>query len=161
MVQRAMTQTRELARGLSPVRLEAEGLTDALHELAASTRKVFGCECRCRCDPPVPIPDHAVAIHLYRIAQEAVSNAIKHGKARRIEIGLAANGKAATLSVSDNGVGMPQKIRKRAGMGLRIMRYRAESIGGMLTVQPGPGGGTRVECTVPEGLLSPEARNAR
>ena len=63
MVRRAMTQTRELARGLSPVRLEAEGLTDALRELAAGTRKVFGCDCRCRCDPPVLVPDHTVAIH--------------------------------------------------------------------------------------------------
>lgn len=88
MVQRAMTQTRELAQGLSPVRLEAEGLTDALRELAAGTRKVFRCACRCRCDPPVLVPDHTVAVHLYRIAREAVSNAIKHGKARRIEISL-------------------------------------------------------------------------
>ena len=92
MVQRAMTQTRELARGSSPVRLEAEGLADALRELAAGTKKVFGCDCRFRCDPPVLVPNHTVAIHLYRIAQEAVSNAIKHGQARRIEISLTAQG---------------------------------------------------------------------
>ena len=161
MVQRAMTQTRELARGLSPVRLEAEGLTDALRELAAGTKKVFGCDCRCRCDPPVLVPDHTVAIHLYRIAQEAVTNAIKHGKARRIEISLTANGNSAVLAVSDNGTGIPRKLPKRKGMGLRIMRYRTEVIGGTLQVEPDPGGGSRVVCAVTDGLLPPEARNAK
>ena len=155
MVQRAMTQTRELARGLSPVRLEAEGLADALRELSAGTRKVFGCDCRFRCDPPVLVPDHAVAIHLYRIAQEAVSNAIKHGQARRIEIGLTTKGHSVTLTVKDNGKGVPRKLPKRKGMGLRIMRYRAEVIGGALKVEPNPHGGTRVACSVAVGLLSP------
>jgi PAS domain S-box-containing protein len=162
MVQRAMTQTRDLARGLSPVRLEAEGLTDALRELAAGTRKVFGCDCRFRCDSPVLVPDHSVAIHLYRIAQEAVSNAIKHGQARRIELGLTAKGRSVTLAVADNGTGIPRKLPKRKGMGLRIMRYRAEVIGGAVIVEPQPGGGTRVVCTVTEGLLpSGEERNTK
>jgi PAS domain S-box-containing protein len=162
MVQRAMAQTRELARGLSPVRLEAEGLADALRELAAGTRKVFGCDCRFHCEPPVLVPDHTVAIHLYRIAQEAVSNALKHGQARRIEIGLAATGRAVALTVEDNGKGLPRKLPKRKGMGLRIMRYRAEVIGGALLIEPRPGGGTRVVCTVTEGLLPPvKERNTR
>jgi PAS domain S-box-containing protein len=161
MVQRAMTQTRELARGLSPVRLEAEGLTDALRELAIGTRKVFGCDCRFRCDPPVLVPDHTVAIHLYRIAQEAVSNAIKHGQARRIELSVTAKGRSVTLAVKDNGTGIPRKLPKRKGMGLRIMRYRAEVIGGALLVEPVPGGGSRVVCTVTEGLLPAKARNAK
>ncbi|MGO8931175.1 MAG: PAS domain S-box protein [Limisphaerales bacterium] len=161
MVQRAMTQTRELAQGLSPVRLEAEGLTDALRELAAGTRKVFGCNCRCRCDPPVLVSDHTVAVHLYRIAQEAVNNAIKHGKARRIEISLTANGSTVTLVVTDNGTGIPRKLPKRKGMGLRIMRYRAEVIGGMLLVEPVSGGGARVVCTVSEGLPPAEAKNLK
>ena len=162
MVQRAMTQTRELARGLSPVRLEAEGLADALRELAAGTWKVFGCDCRFHCDPPVLVPDHTVAIHLYRIAQEAVSNAIKHGQARRIEIRLSATGRSVTLAVHDNGVGIPRKAPRRNGMGLRIMRYRAEVIGGALVVEPQVGGGTRVVCTVTEGLLPPgEERNPK
>jgi PAS domain S-box-containing protein len=162
MVRRAMTQTRELARGLSPVRLEADGLADALRELAVGTRKVFGCDCRFRCDPPVLVPDHTVAIHLYRIAQEAVSNAIKHGQARRIEIGLTAKGHSLTLAVKDNGTGIPRKLPKRKGMGLRIMRYRAEVIGGALKVEPHPHGGTQVVCSVAEGLLSPrEEKNTK
>jgi PAS domain S-box-containing protein len=161
MVQRAMTQTRELARGLSPVRLEADGLGDALRELALGTRKVFGCDCRFHCDPPVLVPDHTVAIHLYRIAQEAVSNAIRHGQARRIAIALTAKGRSVTLAMKDNGTGIPRKPPKRKGIGLRIMRYRAEVIGGTLLVEPVPSGGTRVECTVTNGPLPPEARNAK
>jgi signal transduction histidine kinase len=103
--------------------------------------------------------DHAVAIHLYRIAQEAVSNAVRHGKAGRIEIGLTANGKGATLTVSDNGTGMPRKLRKRTGMGLQIMRYRAEVVGATLAVEGVPGEGTQVVCSVTGGELPPEARN--
>jgi len=102
-----------------------------------------------------------VAIHLYRIAQEAVSNALKHGQARRIEIGLTAKGRSITLAVKDNGTGIPRKLPKRKGMGLRIMRHRAEVMGGALLVEPVPGGGTRVVCTVTEELLPPEARNAK
>jgi signal transduction histidine kinase len=109
----------------------------------------------------VLVPDHAVAIHLYRIAQEAVSNAVKHGQARRIEIGLTAKGRSMTLAVKDNGRGIPRKLPKLKGMGLRIMNYRAEVIGGTLRVEPVPGGGTRVLCTVTEGLPPAEARNAK
>ena len=161
MVRHAMSQTRELARGLSPVQLAAEGLTDALHELAAGTRKVFGVECQCRCEPPVLVPDHAVAIHLYRIAQEAVSNAVRHGQAGRIEIGLATNGDAVKLTVSDDGAGMPRKLRKGTGMGLQIMRYRAEVVGGALVVERGPRGGTQVVCSVTEGSLSTAAKHGK
>jgi two-component system, LuxR family, sensor kinase FixL len=161
MVQHAMTQTRDLARGLSPVRLEAEGLTDALRELAAGTRRVFGCDCRFRCHPQVLVPDHTVAIHLYRIAQEAVSNAVRHGKARRIGISLVAEDHAAVLEVKDNGVGLPPKLPRRSGIGLRIMRYRAEVIGGALTVEPLLRGGTRVVCSVAGGLLSPKKGNTK
>ena len=108
------------------------------------------------------VPDHSVAVHLYRIAQEAVSNAIRHGQARRIELGLTANGRSVTLAVADNGTGIPRKLPKRKGMGLRIMRYRAEVIGGAIIVEPHPGGGTRVVCTVTEGLLpSGEERNTK
>jgi two-component system CheB/CheR fusion protein len=161
MVQRAMTQTRELARGLSPVRLEAEGLADALRELAAGTKKVFRCDCRFRCNPPVLVPNHTVATHLYRIAQEAVSNALRHGKARRIDISLAAKGHSVILTVNDNGMGIPCKLPRRTGMGLHIMRYRAEVIGGALKVEPSARGGTRVVCGVAEGLLPSKEDNTR
>jgi two-component system, LuxR family, sensor kinase FixL len=161
MVQHAMTQTRELARGLSPVRLEAEGLADALRELAAGAKKVFRCNCRFRCNPPVLVPNHTVATHLYRIAQEAVSNALRHGKARRIGISLAAKGHSVILTVSDNGIGIPRKLPKQTGMGLHIMRYRAEVIGGAFKVERSACGGTRVVCSVADGLLPTKAVNTR
>jgi PAS domain S-box-containing protein len=152
MVQRAMTQTRELSRGLAPVRLEAEGLAEALRELAAGTRRVFRCDCRFRCDPPADVGDHTMAIHLYRIAQEAVSNALKHGRARGIELSLAVKGHSVTLAVRDNGAGLPREMSNPKGIGLRIMHYRAEVIGGSLVVRRHPRGGTLVVCTVGKDL---------
>jgi PAS domain S-box-containing protein len=150
MVQRAMTQTRELARGLSPVRFEAEGLADALGELALRTRKVFRTDCRFRGSAAVLVREHTTAIHLYHIAQEAVGNAVKHGKARRIDISLTRNAGSLALKVSDNGVGLPRELPKAAGMGLQIMQYRAGVIGGSLSMHRQPGGGTAVVCKITE-----------
>ncbi len=155
MLQRAMAQTRELARGLSPVGLDARGLPDALRKLAAGTRKLFGCNCRFRYESPVLLPNHSVANHLYRIAQEAVNNAFKHGQARRIDIRLGTKGRAITLTVTDNGLGLSRELPARPGMGLRIMRYRARAIGGALRVEARPRGGTRVLCAVKKDLLPP------
>src|SRR6202000_1179129 len=96
-------------RGLSPVTIESEGLMSALHELAANTEKIFHVQCRCDFDKPVAMKDHAAATHLFRIAQEAVSNAIKHGKARRIVISLRDVRGRIILKVSDNGGGFPKR----------------------------------------------------
>jgi PAS domain S-box-containing protein len=158
LTQTAMNQTRELAHGLSPLGLEAEGLMDALRELAERTQKVFHRECKFQCKSPVLVSDPAVSIHLYRIAQEAVNNAIKHGKARRIVIALAAHGNNAILAVEDDGLGIPKQSPKGKGMGLRIMQYRAGVIGGSLLLQRNPNGGITVVCTVLDGLLPPEQR---
>jgi signal transduction histidine kinase len=96
------------------------------------------------------VPDTLASIHLYRIAQEAVSNALKHGKATVIVIRLKRKNGDIILSVADNGTGMPQGMSDHDGMGLRIMSYRAKLIGGDLTIQPRPKSkGTLVECRVP------------
>jgi signal transduction histidine kinase len=158
-VQNAMTQTRELARGLSPVGMEAEGLMEGLRQLAERTSNIFRLECHFRCPAAVLVSDHAVAIHLYRIAQEAVGNAIKHGKAGSVTIALATVGNNLQLGVNDDGIGIPRKRPKTKGMGLRIMQYRAGVIGGSLAVQRNPDGGTTVVCTVTGGLLPAHARN--
>jgi PAS domain S-box-containing protein len=157
MVQQTMTKTRDLARGLSPVRLEAEGLTEALRELAVRIKRVFGIRCQFQCNAPVLVSDHRVAMHLYRIAQEAVGNAIKHGQASRIEIVLSEQGQRLQLAVHDNGAGMPADSFRRNGMGLQIMHYRAEVIGGSVSIQTKPGQGTTVICTVSAGLLGTNA----
>jgi PAS domain S-box-containing protein len=148
-VRDAISQTRSLARGLAPVTLESEGLVSALQELAANTEKMFGVACRFVSGSSALLANSAVAMHLYRIAQEAVSNAIKHGKAREIVIRFEPFGARAVLTVSDNGSGLLSTPPKKGGMGLSIMQYRASMVGGLLSVRNHTGGGVSVVCSVP------------
>jgi PAS domain S-box-containing protein len=149
-VREAIGQTRSLARGLSPVTLESEGLASALNELALNTEKMFGVKCHFDCDSQVPVQNHAMATHLFRLAQEAVSNSIKHGKTGEISIHLKADPGWIYLGVSDNGTGFSlEKTSKSKGMGLRIMKFRAGMIGGTVTVERKTGGGTIVICSAP------------
>ena len=152
-VREAIGQTRSLARGLSPVTLESEGLASALRELAANTEKMFGIACRVECAQAVPNSATATGMHLYRIAQEAVSNAIKHGKATEVVIRLQPANQRLALSITDNGSGFPKAIPRNDGMGLRIMRYRAGMIDGLLSIDQNPTGGTVVSCSVPLRLV--------
>jgi PAS domain S-box-containing protein len=148
-VREAISQTRLLARGMSPVMLDDEGLMTALQELASNTEKMFHIQCEFKCDPPVLVPDPAVATHLFRIAQEAVSNAIKHGKAKRVVLELKSlGGGKIEISASDDGCGFPPRPAEKKGMGLHIMRSRASMIGGSLITENRPGGGARVICSV-------------
>ncbi len=149
-VRAAISQTRLLARGLSPVTLEAEGLMAALAELALNTEKMFHVRCEFICAETVKFPDHAAATHLFRIAQEAVSNAIKHGHAKKISIRLAAGAEQLQLSVQDNGSGFPEKKSHGQGMGLRIMQSRIGMVGGTLRIENLRGGGVTVSCTAPK-----------
>ena len=149
-VRDAIAQTRSLARGLSPVTLESEGLVSALQELAANTERMFGVFCRVECEHPVRVADLAMSTHLYRIAQEAVSNAIKHGKAKVITIQLKPLGDQLMLEVSDNGSGLPAESPAGQGMGRRIMHYRTGIIGGSITIgNHGNRSGVHVTCSVP------------
>ncbi|HEV2208824.1 MAG TPA: response regulator [Verrucomicrobiae bacterium] len=148
-VREAISQTRALARGLTPVTLESEGLESALYELAAGTERMFGVVCRVECAEPVPAVAPAVATHLYRIAQEAVSNALKHGKATEISIRLEAQPERRVLSITDNGGGLPPAPARGHGMGMHIMEYRAGMIGGALQVQNNPKNGASVVCSIP------------
>jgi PAS domain S-box-containing protein len=148
-VREAISHTRLLARGLSPVTLESEGLMSALQELALNTQKIFGVACKSDCDPPVLVRDYPAATHLFRLAQEAVSNAIKHGRAKRILIRLKAERGRMILSVIDNGAGFPAQIPKAKGMGLQIMQSRVGMIGSTLTIERNAGGGASVTVTAP------------
>jgi PAS domain S-box-containing protein len=148
LVRQAIEDTRTLARGLSPVMLKPDGLMNALHELASNTEKAFDISCSFNCPAPVLIHDNAVATHLYRIAQEAVHNAIRHGKAKRVVIHLFAQNERMVLGVKDNGVGLAKNPRQHKGIGLRVMQYRAGMVGGSLAVQREPGGGTAVVCSL-------------
>jgi PAS domain S-box-containing protein len=149
-VRESISQTRLLARGLSPVTLEAEGLMSALAELALNTEKMFRVRCEFGCPEVVKFDDHAAATHLFRIAQEAVSNAIKHGQAKKISIQLGDGAEHLRLSVSDNGTGFPEKVSHGKGMGLRIMQSRIGMVGGTLMIERNRGGGVSVICTAPK-----------
>lgn len=141
-------QARRIARGLCPVVLESEGLEVALRELASGTTALFGIRTEFRPLTPIQIDDHTITTHLYRIAQEAVNNAVKHSGATRIEIQLRSDPLRLVLAVRDDGRGIGEELRRSSGMGLRIIQYRAGIIGGTLGVQRHPEGGTEVVCTV-------------
>jgi signal transduction histidine kinase len=143
-----VTQARLLAHRLAPVRLEGEGLMRALGELAAGTRRLPGVDCRFVCAPPVRLDDATVATHLYRIAQEAVNNALKHGRARQIDIALNVASHGVELIVKNNGRPLPAAPPRAGGMGLEVMRYRAETIGATLTITSGPRRGVQVTCAL-------------
>lgn len=153
-----LAQTRSLAHGLSPVALESEGLVSALKELADSTEKLCGVRCRIVNNKPVLIHDHGVATHLYRIAQESVSNAIKHGRPRNIEIKLTADSRRAILRITDDGTGLAAPSANSNGMGLRTMQYRAAMIGAALSVESLKTCGVSVSCTLPQSCNQPAVK---
>ncbi len=160
LVEEAIELTRTLARGLHPVELKGDGFTDALRELAANIREGFKIPCSFECAEPVRIGEPGNFIHLYRIAQEAAANAVKHAKATRIILRLESAGEDATLTVCDDGVGLPDNPSAGKGMGLRIMAYRAGVIGAAFHVERPPSGGTRVTCTVPAAAAFPAPTHA-
>jgi len=144
----AVAQCRSLARGLHPVEPESNGLMSALEDLATRVTSVFKVSCRFDCQQPVLIEDNTMATHLYRIAQEAASNSIKHGQAQQIKILLSSSPERITLAVSDDGVGFKTSAGPRLGLGLRTMNHRASLIGGTLVVQRKIEGGAEVVCSV-------------
>ncbi len=148
-VREAISQIRSLARGLSPLSLGSGGLLTVLQELAANTRKMFGKVCRVSSSGTFGAVNSATATHLYRISQEAVSNAIKHGRATEILIALENRPDGLRLSITDNGKGFAAPSERDEGMGLRIMQYRAGIIGGILAIEKNRAQGTRVTCFLP------------
>ncbi|MBN8418726.1 MAG: PAS domain S-box protein [Verrucomicrobia bacterium] len=144
LLHRSVEHSRDIAKGLHPVVMDAEGLVSALHELAA--RSSGGISCRLRCERMVPITDNGVALHLYRIAQEAVTNALKHSGARSITVSLRLRQNQLSLSVADDGCGMPEVIRAADGMGVRLMKYRADVIGADFAIGKRKKHGTRMTC---------------
>ena len=148
LVTQATSQARALARGLQPVGAEATGLMTALRELALNLSDLFRVTCTLDCPEPILMENPAAATHMYRIAQEAAHNAIKHGQSRHIRISLASADSRVVLAISDDGKGFAPSATPSKGMGMQIMRYRAAMVGGTLSIQPGPAGGTVVTCAV-------------
>lgn len=152
LVNGAIARTRQLARNLYPTELEADGLETALRQLALRVESVFHIACTFHCERSVGTDDRSVATHVFRIAQEAINNAIKHAKARCIDLTLGAAGEEGVLTVRDDGIGFDPptsggRAESVAGMGLHLMNYRARSIGGSLDIRRDPRGGTMVTCS--------------
>jgi PAS domain S-box-containing protein len=148
LVNEAIHKARELSRGLMPGLAKPNGLMASLEQMAHEVEEVFGVSCRFYSDEPLLIRDATVASHLYHIAQEAVSNGIKHGKARHIEINLRHRRASGVLIVRDDGCGITPGPAERSGMGLDIMKHRAKMIGGAVVIGSN-GQGTTVTCYFP------------
>lgn len=149
LVVQTLGHTRNIARGLFPMELETSGLLiPALTELVTTTEKIFRVVCSIDAQPGFDVRHPRVSTELFRITQEAISNAIKHGKARKISVRLQSLGTSARLTIHDNGVGVPS-AGKSGGLGLRIMSFRASRIGGQLGTSTSETGGTVVTCDFP------------
>jgi two-component system sensor kinase FixL len=149
LLQQAIGDARDLARGLSAGGVAQMGLATALEALAANVEALHPITCAFACDRHFPRLDATVEAHLYRIAQEAVSNAVAHGRGSRIGVSLRLRDREASLRIRDNGVGIPHGATGVAGMGLDTMDDRAHLIGARLQVRPVAPRGTLVACTLP------------
>ncbi len=149
MLEKAHVSARELAKDFFPVELKQYGLLAALKGVAERTQAQFGVSCAVRAIGNAPLNlGETTAVQLFRIAQEAVRNAVKHAHAHEILIQMGSTKGAWKLTVKDDGVGLPDSAPESGGMGFRIMRYRAQIIEGTLLVDNDKGGGTLVTCTV-------------
>jgi len=148
-VNRNVVLARELARGLQAVELTASGLKDVLRDLAAQACEATGLKCHFKSARGVRVPDDTVALHLYRVAQEAVTNAVKHSGAQNILISLDRDSDHICVSVQDDGKGFEPAKRRKKGLGLHMMRYRANALGGELKVERRRTGGMEITCSIP------------
>lgn len=149
LIKTGIDQTRQMAKGLLLADIDAEGLTAALREFCANTTAQFRVNCSFAGQGDVAFAENGVASHLYRIAQEAVRNAIQHGRARHVVVSLRLIGQRVQLSVADDGAGLPPPAERGAGLGLRIMEHRARIIGASFAIERRPEGGTMVACELP------------
>lgn len=148
LIESGIEQTRSLAKGLLLAEIERGGLVIALRDFAAATSQNFHVRCSCTVDGEIALDENGTATHFYRIAQEAVRNAIRHGKARNIEIGIAKRAGDLVLTVGDDGVGIAPAPQRGNGLGLRIMAHRAAMIGATLSVSPSDDRGSLVVCSL-------------
>lgn len=149
LIEKGIEQTRGLAKGLLLAEIASDGLVPALEEMAASLQEQFRVTCRLSYEGAVDLGEGGTATHLYRIAQEAARNAVRHGGARTVTIALTEPGGRVTLQVSDDGSGLAPPEARGEGLGLRIMAHRAAMIGATFSVAPGPQVGTVVTCQLP------------
>jgi two-component system CheB/CheR fusion protein len=148
-VNRNVVIARELAGGLQAIELSASGLKNALRELAARACHNTGIKCHFKCARGIRVPDDATALHLYRVAQEAVTNAVKHSGAKNVLISLDRNRDNICVTVQDDGKGFVPMRKRQKGLGLHMMRYRANALGGELKIDRRKSGGMEITCVIP------------
>jgi PAS domain S-box-containing protein len=162
MINEAIDQTRGVARGLFPVRLEEKGLVAALEELASNASEVFKINCHFVMEGLPIVVENEIALHLYYIVLEALANAAKHSGGTNVDITLQPSGDRWLLTIQDDGIGFSLPARNQDGMGLRILHYRARVIGATLNLHSQPGSGTTVACLfLPISRELPRASNPR
>jgi signal transduction histidine kinase len=149
LVEQAIALARAISEALLPIEMSGNDLMTALEKFASTTSELCGIQCRFECIVPVIVDAPSTAEHLFRITQEAVSNAIRHGHATKIDISLQELDATLQLCVSDNGAGLPDPLPERKGMGLQIMAARSQFIGGQFSLRPKSSGGTNLICLVP------------
>jgi signal transduction histidine kinase len=147
LINDSVLQARNLARGINPIEIDPAGLMSALQELAERT--TTGAHIELRCEKPVLVQSTDVALHVFRIAHEAITNALRQAHASHIVIRLAEVDDRVILQVSDDGEGRDDPAERDAGVGVGIMKYRAQAIRGDLAIEKAPAGGTTVSCTFP------------
>jgi signal transduction histidine kinase len=145
-VEEGIDLTRNLARGFFSPELDADGLTVALHGLAENVTERFGIDCVFEGEESIRVPDSAIATQLYRIAQEAVANSVKHAAAQRITIRLGMSPSELSLAISDDGIGFPDRLPRSEGLGLQLMQHGASLAGASFDVRRNGQRGTLITC---------------
>jgi len=148
LIREADQMARNLAHGLVQVELEGDGLTAALRNLCKNAERFFDVTCTLEIEGDIHVDDSSAASNIYRITQEAISNAVKHGQAGVITVSATDQEGALEITINDDGIGFPATSSEDRGMGVDIMGYRARVIGGRLTIDRRPEGGTRVRCVL-------------
>jgi signal transduction histidine kinase len=156
LVNHAKQQVKHMIKGMLPLETDENALISALEELAVNTRKIFSVPCELIHGKHISIHNEAAVMHLYRIAKEAVTNAVKHSTPANIEISLSENNGNVKLAIKDDGTGIQEADKRKTGMGLNIMNYRAAMIGASLEILSENGRGTSVICTYTENGESPD-----
>lgn len=151
----AVEQTRTLARGLDPIEVELQGLVPALEKLADDVRQLFDVSCRFESRAPGVALSPFASLQLYRITQEAITNAVKHGRAGHIDVVLTRDAAGLCLRIVDDGSGLAAPSGRPAGLGVRIMHYRARCIGAVLRLHSPPGKGVEVQCQLSDAIRPP------
>jgi signal transduction histidine kinase len=156
-LEQSMSFTRDMIRGLTPIALDQQSLDEALHEFAVNIQKMFDVTCNVEINCRMEIRGSMVKTNIYRIVQEAVNNAVKHGNASLITIHVGQNDNGYSVSVKDNGCGFDSSNTEGNGMGLKIMQYRASLFHGSVRFCDQTPSGVEVICEIPQAALTMES----